>query len=109
MVKTYPWTDILSKMDGMDPNKIQFNPSLEFTDIETTHSFTLTAHREDHELAFSLWYKRPVKKKILFGLLGETTKMRVVDKWSFDLLASIVVLKQFLNREYVAVEEFMAS
>ena len=105
LARNYPWLEQLALMDSIDPESIHGTPSLDFTNIQDGRSFCLTASAdENNNLSFSLWYNRPKKVKVLFGLLGEKEVMTVDDYWSLDFNESTKYLKHFVNRDYEAVE-----
>lgn len=106
IAKNYPWLDQLILSDSLDQHKVHYSPSLDFTCIENKRSFCLTAdYDEKQDLCFSLWYKRPKKVKVLFGIFGETEKMVVDDVWSFSLEKSLKYLEYFVNGNYSIIEE----
>ena len=106
IAKSYPWLDQLKLSKSLNQNKIYYSPSLDFNCIENGKSFCLTANYNDKEqLEFSLWYNRPKKVKVLFGLLGEKEKMVVDDFWSFDFNKAIEYLEYFINGNYQRIEE----
>ncbi len=47
--------------------------------------------------------------KVFFGLLGETIRKKVADKWSVSKADAFKSLEVFLAREYDMVEKIMAS
>ena len=106
IAKSYPWLEQLQLTKTLNQNKIYYNPSLDFNCIEDGKSFCLTAGYNDNDhLEFSLWYNRPKKVKVLFGLFGEKEKLVVDDYWSFDFGKAIEYLEYFVNREYQIIEE----
>jgi len=106
IAKNYPWLEQLKFSDSLDQNKVYYSPSLDFNCIEDGKSFCLTANYNDKEqLEFSLWFNRPKKVKVLFGLLGEKEKVVVDDVWSFDFNKAIKYLEHFVNRKYQIIEE----
>jgi hypothetical protein len=109
LAKKYPWMDQLELSEGMPQEKVNYSPSIDFTNTKTKHSFCLTADLEKSQLMFSLWYNRPVKKKVLFGLLGEQTVMEVTDKWSFDHETALNHLEIFLKEDYASIEKLMTG
>lgn len=106
IVKNYPWSDELKRMKEIDKGKICYSPSLDFKNINDNHSFCLTAEGEPLNYSYSVWYKRPIKKKVLFGLLGEKEKLEVIDK-HFEKEKAIELLKRFLAKEYKSIEQEM--
>ena len=64
---------------------------------------------KNKNLNFSLWYNRPKKVKILFGLLGEKEKMVVDDVWEIDFNKSIEYLECFVNGNYSIIENLFIS
>lgn len=106
IAKNYPWIEKLKFMKSLNNEDINYNPSLDFTCIENGKSFALTAEYDKNEkLEFSLWYNRPKKVKILFGLLGEKEKMIVDDIWSIRLEKSLIYLQHFVNGNYSTLAE----
>jgi len=106
IAKNYPWIEKLKFSDSLQPEKIYYNPSLDFTCIENGNSFCLTANYDKkRNLEFSLWYNRPKKVKVLFGLLGEKEKMVVDEIWGFSLEKSLNYLEHFVNGNYQIIEE----
>jgi hypothetical protein len=106
IAKNYPWIEKLKYSDSLDQNKVYYSPSLDFNCIEDGKSFCLTAnYNNKKELEFSLWYNRPKKVKVLFGLFGEKEKMVVNDIWSFDFDKAILYLEYFVNKNYKELEK----
>jgi hypothetical protein len=102
----YPWIEKLNFLNSLDPQNIHYSPSLDFTCIENGKSFCLTANYDKNQnLEFSLWYNRPKKVKVLFGLLGEKEKMVVDDVWGFSLEKSLSYLDHFVNGNYSVIEK----
>jgi hypothetical protein len=106
IAENYPWIEKLKFSDTLKQENVCYSPSLDFTSIENGKSFGLTAdYDENGELEFSLWYNRPKKVKILFGLLGEKEKMIVDDFWSLSFEKSLKYLKYFVDGNYSTIEE----
>lgn len=106
IAKNYPWIEKLDFMETLDPSKTHFNPSLDFNCTNNGQGFALTAmYDKQKNLDFSLWYNRPKKIKVLFGLLGESEKIVVDDYWSLDLDKSLKFLEHFVKGEYNAIED----
>lgn len=106
IARDYPWLEQLELSESLDQKKVQYNPSLDFTCLDDDRSFCLTANYNDQkQLEFSLWYKRPKKVKMLFGLLGEKEEMVVDDVWSYDFDSAIKYFEYFVNKSYDMVEE----
>ncbi|WP_298881436.1 hypothetical protein [uncultured Polaribacter sp.] len=106
IAKNYPWIEKLKFSNSLKQENVQYNPSLDFTNIKNKMSFCLTAAFDKNEkLEFSLWYNRPKKVKILFGLLGEKEKMVVDDYWSLNFEDSMMYLEYFVNGNYSKIEK----
>ncbi|WP_250433590.1 hypothetical protein [Hanstruepera flava] len=106
VAKNYPWIDKLKLLNSLNPKDIHYNPSIDFICIENGKSFCLTANYDsDQKLEFSLWYNRPKKIKVLFGILGEKGQMVVDDIWSVSFEKSLKYLKYFVNENYSLIEE----
>ena len=98
IAKNYPWMEKLNIMEQLKPEEIYYNPSLDFLNVISKSSFGLSAHFNDQqELEFSLWYRRPKKNNVFFGLFGEKEKMVVDDKWGYNLEASLIYLNDFID------------
>jgi hypothetical protein len=105
IAKKFDWLEQLKLTESINPNKVYYSPSLDFKCIENERSFCLTADfNKNKEIEFSLWYNRPKKVKILFGLLGESEKMVVDDVWNFKFDEAIKYLEHFVNRNYQIIE-----
>ena len=106
IAESYPWIKQLDLLGSLNQNEIYYNPSLDFKCIEKERSFALTAMYDDRkELAFSIWYNRPKKVKVFFGLFGETEKMVVDDYWSVNFDEALKFLKYFVEGNYTPIEE----
>lgn len=103
---TYPWKSELQKMKMMKSSEIHYNPSLDFNNLKDNYSFCLTVEGEPEDYSFSVWYNRPILKKVLFGWLGEKEKFEVIDKW-FTREDSFKLLDQFLAKDYQFIEKEM--
>lgn len=103
----YPWMEQLAFLDSMKQEEVQYSPSIRFTNTSNNISLEMTADSKDGKLFFSLWFERPVRTKILFGLLGKKDKMKLTDKWGFDHASSKQHLAAFLDENYNEVERIM--
>ncbi|AXG71369.1 hypothetical protein KORDIASMS9_03626 [Kordia sp. SMS9] len=102
----YPWDEKLKFLDTLSDANIHYSPSLDFVCLENKKSFGLTAQYDNYEhLSFSLWYNRPKKNKVFFGLFREKEKMVVDDIWSIDFETSLKYLDHFVNGNYDLIEE----
>lgn len=105
IAENYPWIEKLKFSDSLKAESIHYSPSLDFTCIKNGKSFCLTANYDKNQnLEFSLWYNRPKKVKVLFGLLGEKEKMVVDDVWGFSLEKSLTYLEHFVNGNHSMIE-----
>ncbi|WNJ20336.1 hypothetical protein [Pontibacter sp. G13] len=103
LAQNYPWIEQLKLLELTD--EVHYSPSLDFISNENERSFCLTAiYDKNNNLEFSLWYNRPEKVKVLFGLLGEKERMIVDDKWGFSLQQALTYLDYFVNENYALVE-----
>ncbi len=105
----YPWIEQLELMKSMSQEDVQYNPSVRFTHKTNQHSFEFTGEYKGDKLMFSLWYGRPVMKKVFFGLFGEKEVVRTIDKWSVDKETSQKHLSTFLEEKYDEVEQIMSK
>jgi len=105
IAKNYNWTEQLNLCKSLEQDKIFYNPSIDFKCINNERSFCLTADfNKNKEVEFSLWYNRPKKVKILFGLLGESEKMVVDDVWNYTFEEAIKYLEHFVNKNYQIID-----
>ncbi len=106
IAKNYPWIEKIKFYDSLKQEDIYYSPSLDFNCIETGKSFCLTAHTDENKnLEFSLWYARPKKIKVLFGLFGEISRMVVDDVYPINFDQSLKYLDHFVNGNYSIIEE----
>lgn len=91
----------------MNQVDVQYSPSVRFTNTMNNISLEMTAESKDGNVFFSLWFERPVMTKILFGLLGEKERMKLIDKWGFDHASSKEHLEDFLDQKYSDLEQAM--
>lgn len=104
IARKYPWKQELQKLKTLPPDKINYSPSVDFTNVQDHHSLCLTAEGEPDNFRFSVFYNRPVKRKVLFGLLGEKVVMEVIDK-PFNVQGAFRLLELFLKQEYGSIEK----
>ena len=90
----------------MDYNKVNYNPSVRFTHSNGL-SLEMKAEPTDQGYGFALWYDRPVKVKVFFGLMGEKESNQVIDKWDFDPSTAKKHLETFLAEKYDEIEKVM--
>lgn len=103
IAENYPWIEQLNLIDSLD--EVHYSPSLDFTCLENNRRFCLTAaYDKERKLEFSLWYCRPKKVKVLFGLFGESERTVVDDVWSFSFQDALKYLDYFVNGNYHVVE-----
>lgn len=100
----YPWSDQLALLSSLAYGRVNYNPSIRFTNKENGRWLELTAEGTPTEILFSIWYSRPVLKKVLFGILGEREKEDVVDSGPFRLDQSKEVLDLFLEGNHEELE-----
>jgi hypothetical protein len=83
---------------------------MDVTHIENGRSFCLTAGLSDlQDLEFSLWYHRPKKVTVFFGLFGKEDKMVTDDFWSVSFEEAMKYLKYFVDENYTAIERLYSK
>ncbi len=106
IAKNFPWLKEIELWNSLNENEIYYNPSLDFVCIENGRSFCLTADYDNtNDLKFSLWYNRPKKTKVFFGLFGDKEKMVVDDVWNISFEKSLQYLEYFVSGKYSLIEE----
>jgi len=110
IAKSYPWVEKLNDSDKLKLEETYYSPSLDFVCIENSISLGLTAQYDKNKnLEFSLWYNRPKKVKILFGLLGDKEKMVVDDYWCLNFNDTIKYLEYFVAGNYQKIETLFTN
>lgn len=106
IARNYRWMQQLELADSLGKESAFYNPSLDFTCAQNGKSLSLTAdYNKEKKLEFSIWYDRPKKVKILFGLLGKKEKMVIDDTWGVDFQTSLQYLQYFVDGEYDKIEK----
>ena len=62
------WKDFLRQMKNAKEDDIFYSPSLEIENQETKHGLSISAVGDPDNFDFMIFYKRPKKRKVLFGL-----------------------------------------
>jgi hypothetical protein len=75
-----PWVDFLEKMQSAKEREIFYSPSLEIENKETKHGLSISAVGTPTEYEFYIFYKRPKKVKVLFGLKEKLIANYLSDK-----------------------------
>ncbi len=106
IAKNYPWLKELEHWESLNEDKAYYSLSLDFVCIENERSFCLTANYDkNNNLEFSLWYNRPKKTKVFFGLFKDKEKMVVDEVWSISFEKSLQYLEYFVFGQYSLIEE----
>lgn len=95
-------------LTSLEYDKVNYNPSIRFTNDTNGLWLELTAEGEPDKISFSLWYNRPVIKKVFFGLFGEKEGFDVIDKGPFSFEKSSEMLSLFLNEKSVELEKLFS-
>jgi hypothetical protein len=107
LIKNYSWYEILKKMEKIPEDELCFSPSVDIINKIDNRSLCITATMEKGKPEFSLWYNRPVTFRPLFGLLSERTRIRVIEKWGFNLDNALEYYQIFLEKKYEKLEKIM--
>ena len=78
--ETIPWTDFLRRMESAKEEEINYSPSLEVENSDTRHGLSISAVGDANKYEFYIFYKRPKKIKIFFGL-----KEKINDDYTSDI------------------------
>jgi hypothetical protein len=109
MALNYAWEQQLDLLESLKEGEICYSPSLGFEEVATGFGIDISVIRTKGKMEFSLWYNRMVNHKPFFGLFGVKNKMKVIDKWGFDMERAIEYLKVFVAEDYKKLEELMKS
>ncbi len=104
--KHFPWQEKLNLLESMENEDIHYQPSVRFMH-NSGKSLEMTADSDHKPYGFSLWYDRPVKVKVFFGLMGEKVKNQVIDEWGFNPATAQEHLETFLDGKYEELEKVM--
>lgn len=74
------WVDYLQKMAMVKENDIYYSPSLEIENKDTKHGLSISAVGYPDNYEFYIFYKRPKKVKIFFGLKEKINDNYLSDK-----------------------------
>jgi len=91
-----PWSDYLQKMKNVNDSEIHYSPSFEIENKENGHALCISAVGEPNNYEFYIFYKRPKKIKILFGLKGimkENYTTDITKQTKNDALDCLTALK----------------
>ena len=71
VLESFPWLEMLDKMDAANPNEIEYSPSLEFENESNKCGITISINgsRDDHD--YMIFFKRPKRIRRLLGLFSE--------------------------------------
>ena len=94
-------------MEKIPKDELCFSPSVDIINKIDNRSLCITATLEKGKPEFSLWYKRPVTFRPLFGLLSERTRISVIEKWGFNLDNALEYYQIFLEKKYEKLEKMM--
>jgi hypothetical protein len=75
-----PWVDFLRKMESAKEDEIFYSPSLEIENKDNKHGLSISAVGVPNNYEFYIFYKRPKKIKILFGLKEKINNNYTSDK-----------------------------
>lgn len=75
-----PWIDFLRKMELAKEDEIFFSPSLEIENKDTKHGLSISAVGAPNNYEFYIFYKRPKKIKLFFGLKEKIDNNYTSDK-----------------------------
>ncbi|WP_452232803.1 hypothetical protein [Lacinutrix sp. MEBiC02595] len=82
-------------MHAFHSNEVYYCKSLDFTNLNNNYSFCLSAAgTESDNFTFYIFYNQKIKKKILFGLLGEKEDFYLIYK-AFSQDAGYLLLDSF--------------
>jgi len=100
---TFPWSEMLEKMESVDSSEIYFSPSLEFKVDSHSRGMTFSAVGKPDDFIFYIFYQRPEKIKKWFGFVEKEEPKFVSDIVDQSFEASTEVLKEFLAQKYEEV------
>lgn len=93
------WADFLARMANVNENEIYYSPSLEIENTDTTNALTISAVGEAIDYEFYIFYKRPKKIKLFFGLKEKMDESYLSDKTGQTSQDVVDCLKALINND----------
>lgn len=81
MLDKFPWRDMLNRMKGVDDGKLFWSPSIEFENLETKKSVTVSIVEYDTgKIEYYIFYRRPKQVSLMFGLIQRFDQHHTTDR-----------------------------
>lgn len=93
------WTNILLQMSHAREEDIHYSPSLEIENMDNKHGLSISAVGEPDNFEFYIFYKRPKKVKLFFGLIENINEDYTTDKTGLTKQDAIDCLNALLKND----------
>lgn len=94
-----PWSDFLMRMGNAQESEIYFSPSLEIENKDTKNALSISAVGYSEKYEFYIFYKRPKKIKLFFGLKEKVNQDYISDKTGQTTQDVLDCLKALINND----------
>lgn len=94
-----PWLKLLSEVNEAEVKgkKIYYSPSLEIENKSTKHCLSISIVGNTRQYEFYIFYKRPEKRKILFGLLQMLDEHYLTERTNQTMEDALLAIKALLD------------
>ena len=103
--ESFPWNEMLLKMDNAQQSEIQYSPSLEVISEPDKKSITFSSVRTDDGYCFYVFFKRSKKVKKWFGFVEKTDPEYFSDVLDYTKESAIELLRQFVAGDFHKLEK----
>lgn len=103
------WTGYLNKMAAASESDIHFSPSLEIECTDTKNALSVSAVGDAGNYEFYIFYKRPKKVKILFGLIEREIENYISDVQGQTKQDVINCLKALIRNDTALLTEVIGK
>lgn len=73
------WSEYLERMANAEQSEIHYSPSFEIDNPINKNALSISAVGDPNKYEFYIFYKRPKKIKLLFGLIGKLNEGYISD------------------------------
>ncbi len=106
ILASFPWKDMLDKIDNAGDREIHFSPSIEFENKTNRHGLSISIIDESE---FYIFYKRPKLVSRFFGLKKIMDEDYVTDKTGQTLSDVADAVTALINNDVATLESRWGS
>ncbi len=94
------WNAYLQKMQQAEQDDIHYSPLLELKNEANGHIISVSAVGEPYQHEFNIFYERPKKVKVFFGLIQQTDQAYMTDITEQNQKSVIDCLNALINNDF---------